>query len=559
MDDDDLIFFDDPVPVIEPILTATKPRTSRRHQAARPEEQLSVPLPLAVDLDGDWFMSDEEEEDGNNDPPAAANAVVLRDNAVMASSTPEAVKTSKKKKRHRSDTPSAPDAPFTSKVPMLTEEMNTIMNSYIEENKTTQPLAQIYDKQWKSAAMEIAAAAPTDPLDAMDIDDPPTPAPPSRTTSVKAEILKPAWSIASRRQTREGLKIIDDPQTLLDEEGKVVHQKFSTPGSVPRSNVSTTGGPSASVTSPAMLNEQYHQIAEKTSQILNESAMRKLLAVDKSMFENNIEANNIIDMASQDIMLMFREHNVKIFNPSHIPTTKVDGSSIPSLPCLLRANIVRFLRAPVFELHEAPCVLGENCIGHSLFIQYTYLTANNTSAGPQFPPNTQSFTLRQLIMPDTEADIGRRLKGGESMAEIMRSVPPGLCILDTLNVAHKMIMKVSRPNENLAFASPTILQPFSIKVGVPGEYNSSCLLSCGSSNLTGLIEPFPELRFTNYIPYVYSVPLDGQKNAHCKEVLGWAEIDDIICEPSVGMKPRGYAPKRPLDATSEGAGQGYTF
>ena len=509
-----------------------------------------------MDLDGDWFMLDDDDT-----ATVPIDALVARDNAIMESSNATST-VSKKSKKHKTDTTpavAAPDAPFTSKVPMLTEKMNTIMNSYIEENKTTQPLSQIYDKQWKSVASEITQA-----VDAMDIDELPhraTPALASKMfTSMKSEIVKTLRAAPNNKTSHnKGLKIIDEPQIMLDEDGKIIHQKFSTPGSSARSNVSTTGGPSASVTSPAMLNEQYHQIAEKTSQILNESGMRKLLAVDKSMFENNIEANTIIDMASQDIMLMFREHNVKIFNPSHIPTTKVDGSSIPSLSCLSRTNIVSFLRAPVFELHEAPCILGENCIGHPLFIQYAYLTANNVSAGPQFPPNTQSFALRQFIMPETETDIERRLKAGESMADIMRTIPPGICILDTMNVAHKMIMKVSRPNENLAFASPTILQPFSVKIGVPGEYNSSVLLSCGSSNLTGIIEPFPELRFTNYIPFVYSVPLDRQKNSTAKEVLGWAEIDDIICEPSVGMKPRGYVPKRPVEATSEGSGQGYAF
>jgi hypothetical protein len=417
----------------------------------------------------------------------------------------------------------------TNKVPMMTDEAEQILSSYTNPSKSNQPLNQVYDKQWKVLSKNLAES-----VDAMDIDDPTPSAPSTAPSTFKSDIIDMKMPPPPRLiKPQKKALIVDDPKSTIAEEGN---------GYTIKSTSSTNGTTMASIMSPTMLNERHHYIAEQTSKILNESATRKLLAVDKAAFEGNAEATALINLAMEDFKKLCSSHNVQIFNPSHVPTTTTDGTGIPNIPELNRVKIIPYLRAPIFKNHEVCCSKGDNCVGHRLMLHYITKTAKNPMAGPQFPPNTQSFALRAFYLPQVESDIKRRVQNGESMAEVMRSIPPSLCYLDTLDVTNHWVVTAASRNEPLT--TPVLLQTFSIKIGVPGEYNEHALLTCGSNNFYGLVAPYPEFRYNNYFPYVYTVEVSGGKET----VFGWAEVDEILCEPSLALKPRGYDGHAPMPA-----------
>lgn len=423
-------------------------------------------------------------------------------------------------------------APKKSRVPMMTAPVKDILASYTPSS--TQPLNQIYDKNWKITGQQF--------VDAMDIDGEPSPAllerheaeeevvpsivvPDSEYKKSLFEKTTPAPTTTAPKRKLE-TKIIDDPI-----EGRSKKRGAS--------SASSSSSATATIMSPAMLNERHHDIAAQTSKILNES-MRKLLAVDKSVFDNNLEADMHIKIAMEDFTKLFQALDVRIFNPDHVPSTADDGMDAPSIPILYRAYIFKYLRAPVFENHERACCRGENCESHKMFLQYKTSTANNIKAGPQFPLQTQSFALRELLLPAVEEEIVQRLARGENMAEIMRTIKPQVCYLCHLKLVNEWVIMAASKNKPIV--APTVLQPFAIKIGTAGEYNSDALLSCGSNNLYGLVAPFPEFIYDNYVPFMHTVPLDRQRK-ETRTVLGWAEVNEIICEPSSAMHPRGYPPE----------------
>lgn len=282
---------------------------------------------------------------------------------------------------------------------------------------------------------------------------------------------------------------------------------------------------------PRVLDEKNRDISNNFSRMIDEAGAKQLLAIDRETLTSNAKATEFIKNLIQQYQTVFSTKYSSILSSTYKPTTTAHGFPLPTLPILSRADTVPYLRAAVPALDERPCKDEERCRAHQVFETYRMRTAGNPESGPQFPPRTASFPLVEFHLPHVREEIDTKRAQGVPMATILSSIPRQLCLFciysTTCHLAARLAQNVDELQE------PSIVQPFGVIVGKPGEYASNAQLLCGT-DFHGLIAPFPEFRFTNYVPFKHDVDENSNLTA-----LGWAECDNIICKPSNHTQPRG--------------------
>lgn len=221
---------------------------------------------------------------------------------------------------------------------------------------------------------------------------------------------------------------------------------------------------------------------------------------------------------------------IHILHDDYMPTKTSHNFPLPDLLELSRSDIVPQLRAPIPHLGELGCREERNCEGLKVFAQYQWMTANTEKSGPQFPPRTTPFGLKEFWTPEMKKQIDEQLAQGISMMEIRKNIPRQPCFFCAAMITCSLATQMAQNNHEIE--EPMVIQPFSMIFGKPGEYAPHASLLCGQ-NFHGLIAPFLQYSRTNYVPFLHYV--DGVD----ERVLGWAEIDDIIVGPSEATAPRG--------------------
>jgi hypothetical protein len=180
---------------------------------------------------------------------------------------------------------------------------------------------------------------------------------------------------------------------------------------------------------------------------------------------------------------------------------------VPNIPCLSRKpDIMNFLRAPVLEIHERPCLMGDMCESIALWhhydtkakVKWQRTDQRKTSGG--LP--SEAFVLREFLLPADIALVNKRCQEGLSMKEAMAQLQPRACI-----ICNRMLTDLlsNAQKSGIERQQWLPLQNHCNKFDEPGEYKKSrCMKGCGSE-FSGIHKPIVCYDREHYLLGYYNV------------------------------------------------------
>lgn len=160
----------------------------------------------------------------------------------------------------------------------------------------------------------------------------------------------------------------------------------------------------------------------------------------------------------------------------------------PDIPLISREYIKSFLREPLVQLGERPCMLGNNCISMDLCTMRS----------------REPFQLREFLLPNELSLIADKARN-EPTKDILDIVKLVIeeqkpCILCSRYFIHRC----AASNGSLGGGPITLIQNHGNRFNSDGEYTEDAMLVCGQT-FSGIVVPIVRFDMTDYVPIQYDV------------------------------------------------------